>query len=131
MAPSNRLWSMYDGEILEPDITGSARSQDYDRKDSISSWASGQRSVSSSSTSSNSSASSALSDFPLMPKNQSLKVPVYVAASLAHHGFDVDDLGKVTWRENASSHPRNRPALRKLYDVSTGTEHAKISDAII
>jgi hypothetical protein len=66
-----------------------------------------------------------------MPKKQSLKVPVYVAASLAHHGFDVDDLGKVTWRENASSHHRNWPALRKLYDVSTGTEHAKISDAII
>lgn len=131
MAPSNRLWSMYDGEILEPDVAGFARSQDHDRKDSISSLASGQRSVSSSSTSSNSSASSALSDFPLMPKKQGPKVPVYVAASLAYRGFDVDDFGKVTWRENAQLHPRNWPALRKLYDVSTGTEHANISDAII
>jgi hypothetical protein len=62
-----------------------------------------------------------------MPEKQSFKVPVYVAASLAHRGFDVDDAGRVTWRENASSHSRNWPALRKLYDVSTGADHAESS----
>jgi hypothetical protein len=66
-----------------------------------------------------------------MPEKQSFKVPVYVAASLAHHGFDVDDLGKITWRENAPLHPRNWPALRKLYDVSTGADHAMVSETIL
>jgi hypothetical protein len=68
---------------------------------------------------------------PLMPDKQSFKVPVYVAASLAHRGFDVDDFGKVTWRENAPLHPRNWPALRKLYDVSTHAEYVMFSEALL
>jgi hypothetical protein len=66
-----------------------------------------------------------------MPKKQGLKVPLYVAASLAHRGFDVDGLGKVTWRENAPLHPRYWPVLRKLYDVSTGAEHVMFSESIL
>jgi hypothetical protein len=131
MALTNRLWSMYDGQILQLGVDGVAPPKDYDRKDSTSSCTSAQRSVSSSSTSSNSSTFSALSDCPLMPDKQSFKVLVYVAASLAHRGFDVDDFGKVTWRENALLHPRNWPALRKLYDVSTRAEHVMFSEALL
>jgi len=106
---------MYDGEILRPDLAGIASPKSYVGIDSISSQASAQRSISSSSSSSDFSASS---DCPLVPEKEKFKVPLHVAATLAHRGFDVDESGKVTWRENCPMHPRNWSTLRKLYDVS-------------
>lgn len=55
-------------------------------------------------------------------------MPLHVAATLAHHGFDVDECGRVTWRDNSPSHPRNWPIYRKLYDVSTGISIKAVSD---
>jgi hypothetical protein len=105
---------MYDGEILRPDLVGIAPPETYAGHGSISSQASAQRSISSSSSSSDFSASS---DCPLVPEKKKFKVPLHVAATLAHRGFDVDESGKVTWRENCPLHPRNWSTLRKLYDV--------------
>lgn len=116
MPGPNRLWSMYDGKILRPDLTGNAQPKSYVGLDTTSTQASAQRSFSSSSSSSDSSASS---DCPLVPEKEKFKVPLHVAATLAHRGFDVGDSGKVTWRDNSPLHPRNWSTLRKLYDVST------------
>lgn len=105
---------MYEGESL---TAGKATISVYKGdKDSISSSsASSQRSVSTSSTSSTTSASS---NCPLVPEKQHLKVPLHVATALAHRGFDVDDTGKVTWRQNSALHPRNWSTTRKLYDAA-------------
>ena len=109
---------MYDGEILRPNLAGIAPTKSYTGLDISSSQASTQRSFSSSSSSSTSSDFSATSDCPLFLEKQKFKVPLHVAATLAHRGFDVDDSGKVTWRDNSPLHPRNWSNLRKLYDVS-------------
>jgi hypothetical protein len=110
---------MYDGEILKPDLAGVAPLKSYTGLETTSSQASTQRSFSSSSSTFSSSDFSATSDCPLFPEKQKFKVPLHVAATLAHRGFDVDDSGKVTWRDNSPLHPRNWSNLRKLYDVST------------
>lgn len=107
---------MYDGEILRPDLAGGAPPKIHVGYDLISSQASAQRLISSSSSSSDFSVSS---DCPLVPGKEKVKVPLHVAATLAHRGFGVDESGKVTWRNNSSLHPRNWSTLRKLYDVST------------
>lgn len=116
MPGPNRLWSMYDGVILRPDLSGNPPPKSYTGLETTSPQASAQRSFSSSSSSSDSSASS---DCPLVPEKEKFKVPLHVAATLAHRGFDVDDSGEVTWRGHSSLHPRNWSTLRKLYDVST------------
>jgi hypothetical protein len=116
MSGTNRLWSMYDGEILRPDLAGIAPLKSYAGLDTTSPQSSTQRSFSSSSTSSD---FSATSECPLFPEKQKFKVPLHVAATLAHRGFDVDDSGKVTWRDNSPLHPRNWSKLRKLHDVRT------------
>jgi len=115
MSGTNRLWSMYGGEILRPDLAGTSPLKSHVGHDTASSQASAQRSLSSSSSSSN---FSATSECPLVPEEQKFKVPLHVAATLAHRGFDVDESGKVTWRDNSPLHPRNWSTLRKLYDVS-------------
>ena len=112
MSETNRLWSIYDGEIMRPEIVAQ---KSYVGLDTTSSQASTQRSFSSSSSSSDFSASS---DCPLVPEKEKFKVPLHVATTLAHRGFDVDDSGKVTWRDNSPLHPRNWSTLRKVYDVS-------------
>jgi hypothetical protein len=119
MSRTNRLWSMYEGEMLRPDLAGMTPTRSYVEYGPAISQASAQRSISSSSSSSDSSASS---DCPLVPEKEKFKVPLHVAAALAHRGFDVDGSGKVTWRENCPLHPRNWSTLRKSYDV--GTEDA-------
>lgn len=115
MSGTNRLWSMYDGEIMRPELAGTAPPKSYVGLDTTSPQSSAQRSFSSSSSSSDFSASS---DCPLVPEKEKFKVPLHVAATLAHRGFDVDDSGKVIWRDNSPLHPRNWSNLRKLYDVS-------------
>lgn len=116
MSRSNRLWSMYDGEILGSELAGGVPPKIRVRHELTSSQSSVQRSISSSSSSSDVSTSS---DCPLVPEKEKVKVPPHVAATLAHRGFDVDEFGKVTWRDNSRLHPRNWSTLRKLYDVST------------
>ena len=73
---------------------------------------SSQRSFSASSASSNS------SDYPLVPEKLGFKVPLHIAAALAHRGFDVDHTGKVSWRSNSTLHPRNWTIARKVYDAA-------------
>lgn len=114
MAGDKRLWSVYDGELSTAGQTNVIVYK-YEKDDSSSSSVSSQRSVSTSSTSST---ASALSDCPLVPGKQHLKVPLHVATALAHRGFDVDDTGKVTWRQNSALHPRNWSATRKVYDAA-------------
>jgi hypothetical protein len=46
MKLENRLWSMYDGEVVKPGLSGIAPPNDYGRTDSTSSYVSGQRFVS-------------------------------------------------------------------------------------
>jgi len=106
---------MYDGEILRPELAGTAPLKSYAGLDTTSSQASTTRSFSSSSSSSN---FSATSDCPLVPEKEKFKVPLHVAATLASRGFDVDESGKVTWRDHSPLHPRNWSTLRKFYDVS-------------
>lgn len=118
MPVNNYLWSRCDDAIQRPDLARIAPRTEDEKNSSQSSRTSEKRLFSSSSSSSVSSSFSALSDFPLMPKHGTVKVPLHVAASLAHRGFDVDDIGRVTWRDNSPSHPRNWSTLRKLYDVS-------------
>ena len=117
MSGTNRLWSMYDGEIMRSELPGTAPLRSHVAHGTKSCQASAQRSFSSSSSSSDFSASS---DCPLVPEKEKFKVPLHVAATLAHRGFDVNDSGKVTWRDNNPLHPRNWSTLRKLYDVSAG-----------
>lgn len=85
-----------------------------DWKDDLStSFASSQRSVSTSST------SSTASNCPLIQeKPRHVKVPLHVAAALAYRGFNVDASGKVTWRFNSPLHPRNWSSARKIYDAA-------------
>ncbi|KAK4552471.1 hypothetical protein LTR86_010314 [Recurvomyces mirabilis] len=61
-----------------------------------------------SSTSSNSS----------LDKPPPLDIPRHVSAALYAKGFNVSDLGLVTFRSDSRSHPRNWPLLRKVYDTS-------------
>ena len=106
---------MYDGEIMRPELAGIAPPKSYVGLDTNSSQGSTQRSFSSSSSSSD---FSATSDCPLMPEKVKFKVPLHVSATLAHRGFDADDSGKVTWRDDSPLYPRNWSTLRKVHDVS-------------
>lgn len=106
-----RLWSLYDGQLMTAAPAGIAIFDDKTEDGPVTSTTASSRSVS---TSSNSSMSSML---PLVKECQPFKVPLHVAAMLAHRGSDVDDTGRVTWRENSSAHPRNWTAARKAYDA--------------
>lgn len=108
-----RLWSMYNGQLMTAVPSEIAIYEDKTDDGSATSTAASSRSVSSSSSSSASSMSAML---PAKGK-QSFKVPLHVAATLAHKGFDVDETGRVTWRANSPAHPRNWMATRKAYDA--------------
>lgn len=113
MAPGKKTWNMFDGSLLTTNGIDAAAHKDSDDLSNLS--AGSQRSVSSTSTSS---AASALSDDPLVEEKLFFKVPLHIAASLAHRGFDVNAIGKVTWRNNSPLHPRNWSLTRKIYDTA-------------
>jgi len=107
-----RLWSMCDGQLMTAAPGGISAYEDKTLHHSACSTAASSRSVSTSSSS-----SSLSSTLPLMKEKQPLKVPLHVAAALAHRGFDVDDGGRITWRPTSTSHPRNWSPARKTYDA--------------
>jgi hypothetical protein len=115
MAPGKKTWNMLDGSLLTTNTMGAAAQQEKNSDDLSSLSASSQRSVSSTSTSST---ASAFSDSPLVDEKLFIKVPLHVAASLAHRGFDVSAVGKVTWRKSSPLHPRNWSLTRKIYDAA-------------
>jgi hypothetical protein len=115
MAPDKKTWNMFDVGLLQTNTIGAPADKDKGSVDLSNSSAGSQRSVSSTSTSSTASASS---DSPLIDEKLFFKVPLHVAASLAHRGFDVSAIGKVTWRDNSPLHPRNWSLTRKIYDTA-------------
>ena len=115
MAPGKKTWNLYDGSVPTTKTTDAAAHQDKDCGDLSNSSAGSQRSVSSTSTSST---ASALSDSPLVDEKLFVKVSLHVAASLAHRGFNVSAIGKVTWRDDSPLHPRNWLLTRKVYDTA-------------
>lgn len=119
MPANNQIWSMNNVELQIPDLAKILQLADDEKCSSVSSRVSEQRSFSSSSGSSDSSTDSILSDLPLVRKHGTIKVPLHVAATLAHRGFSVDEIGMVTWRANSPLHPRNWSMSRKTYDVSS------------
>jgi len=105
------MWTMYDRQLMTAAPAGIAIYEDKSEDGSATSTTASSRSVS---TSSNSSMSSML---PIIKEKQPFKVPLHVAATLAHRGFDVDDTGRVTWRADSTAHPRNWALPRKAYDA--------------
>jgi hypothetical protein len=115
MAAEKKTWNMFDGSTLTTNAAVAATHQDK-VSDGLSNPSAGsQRSASSTSTSS---LASACSNDPLVEEKIFFKVPLHIASSLAHRGFDVNAIGKVTWRDNSPLHPRNWSLTRKIYDTA-------------
>ena len=115
MAPGKKTWNMFDGSSLTTNAAVAATHEVKGSDDLFNPSAGSQRSVSSTSTSTSSTAS-AFSDDPLVEEKLFFKVPLHIAASLAHRGFDVNAIGKVTWRDKSPLHPRS--LKRKTYDAA-------------
>jgi hypothetical protein len=107
----------FDGSLLPTNAAIAATHKDKGSDDLSTPSGGSQRSVSSTSTSTSSNAS-AFSDDPLVEEKLFFKVPLHIAASLTHRGFDVNAIGKVTWRDNSPLHPRNWSLTRKIYDTA-------------
>jgi hypothetical protein len=112
---TDKTWNMFDGSLLATNAAVVVTHKDKGSDDLSSPSAGSQRSVSSTSTSST---ASAFPDDPLVEEKLFFKVPLHIAASLAHRGFDVNAIGKVTWRDNSPLHPRNWSLTRKIYDTA-------------
>jgi hypothetical protein len=113
MATGKKTWNMFDGTLLTTNAVDAAVNQDKDSEALSNSSVSSQRSISTSSTSST---ASVFSDSPVLDEKPLVKVPLHVAASLAHREFDVDTMGKVTWRNGSHLHPKNWSLTSKIYD---------------